>query len=522
MYPTSALYNSNIYALSRSTKGRVTFDISDITAAGDVTSIVVTPEFSVSNKAQLTDKIYTASHNIGTCEPDRFLLNGAFSFADDTLANNGITGYVSDVLCAADGTFSTYQTIEFDFGSDHSSIGLTITFDPFTLECADSFDVTAYNSVGGIISTVSITGNTLPTISPLGQLTAYRKVVITIKKWSVGNRRARVIEVDFGIVKIYTGDNLITMGLIEQMDLISANIPSAEFKFTVDNSDRSFNIMNPTGFYKGLQQQQKVKSEIGLDLGNGTIEYIPLGNYLLYNWMSDEGSMTASFTAKTNLDLMLNFNYQNLVVNSQSLNAFAVAIFAVCGITNYVIDAALSAITTNSLVKSANCRDILQMIAIAGCASIYVTRDNTIHIKQFGAVGAAQDTITLDNLYQEAQVTLDNAIKQVNVTYWTDLATSVVVSVNSSATIGDTMNLSSNTLINTNARATAIANWIITQKGYRAIQTATWRGNPAEEIGDIISIQNSYGLSPNSYVTKVQLDYAGYLSGVTEARGVPN
>lgn len=522
MYPTSALYNSNIYALSRSTKGRVTFDISDTTAAADVSSITTTTEFTVSNKAQLTDKVRAMTHSIGTCETDRFLLNGSFSFADDVLVNDGEVGFCSDVLCDGTGLFGVFQTIQFIFGSTHSSIGLTITFDTLSGEYATAFDMTAYDASNAVIATVSVTGNTLTTVSPLGQLNNYKKILITIKNWSVPNRRARVTEVDFGIVKVYTDDNLISMNLIEQMDLISANMPSAEFKFTVDNSDRSFNIMNPTGFYKGLQQQQQVKAEIGLDLGNGTVEYIPLGSYLLYDWLSDEGSITASFTSKTNLDLMFNFSYQNLIVNSQSLYNFAVAIFAVCGITNYVIDASLSAITTNSLVNTTNCKDVLQMIAIAGCASVYVTRDNVIHIKSFGAIGAAVDTITLDNLYQESQVTLDNVVKQVNVTYYTDLATPVVVTVNSAATIGDTMTLANNTLINTNARATAVANWILTQKGYRAIQTANWRGNPAEELGDIISVQNSYGLSPNSYVTKVQLDYAGYLSGVSEARGIPN
>lgn len=524
MYATSPLFKANVYAPARTTAGKVTFDISDVTASGDVTSITTTSESAISNKAQLVNKKRDTSYNLATGETDRFKLDGTFSFADSVAANNGELGFCGNALCAADGTFTPYETLTFVFGSTHSSLGISITFDRFNDEYATDFNVTAYDSTNAVITSVDVTGNTSALSTPVGQLLNYKKIVITIKKWNKGDRRARVLEVDFGVVQVYTDSNLVSMSLIEEMDIMTGALPSAEFTFTVDNSSREFNILNPTGFYKYLQQRQQVIAEIGVDIGNGVIQYVPLGNYLLWEWKSDEGSLTATFTTRTNLDLMASFVYENLVVKSSySLYQMAVDLFAVCGITNYSIDTALQSILTNGLVKKDNCKNLLQMVAIAGRANIYITRDNLITLKVLPALtGPAADDLTLDNMYQEAQIELDKVVKQVNVTYWTNLSTSAIVTVNSTATIGDTLKLENNTLINSSAQATSVANWILNQKNYRAIYKANWRGNPAHELADVVRIETSYGQNLGAFITKNEISYAGYLQSRTEARGVAN
>jgi hypothetical protein len=523
MYSVTQKYKDAIYAPARTTAGRVTFDISDVTAAGDITSTDTTAETTISNKAQLANKVRDASYNLATWETNRFRLDGSFSFPDDTIANNGEMGFVSDGLCGADGVFAVYPTIAFTFGGTHSSAGVTITFDPFNNEYAADFDVTAYDATGAVIQTISVVGNTKAIVDPLGQLSNYKKIEIIIKKWCLGDRRARVLEVDFGIIKVYTDDSLISMGLIEEMDPTTATLPSPEFDFTIDNSDRLFNILNPTGFYKYLQERQKIYAELGVDIGGGVIEYVPLGKYLLSEWKSDEGALTASFTARTNLDLMANFDYENLVASSKSLYQLAVDIFAICGITNYSIDAALQNITTNSMAKKTTCKQVLQMIAIAGNANIFVSRDDVITLKcPPSPLGIAVDTITLDEMYDEPQIKLDPTVKSVEVTYWSDLSTSAVATVNSAAAIGDVLKLENNTLINDSIRATAVANWILQQKGYRAEYRLNWRGNPAHELADVIEIQNSYGANMKAFITKNSTTYEGYLAAKTEAKGAVN
>jgi len=523
MYPTTTQYDNSIYAPARTITGRVTFVIVDVTAAGDILSITTSTESTISNKSQLSNNVRSTTYNLATLETDRFLLDGSFSFPDDTIVNNGEMGYVSDILCDSAGTFSPSIDIVFVFNGPHSSVGITITFDVFNDEYAEDFTVTAYDASDVVIETVTVVGNTESIVSALGQLADYKKITIEITKWNVGDRRARIVEVDFGIIQVYTDDSLIRFGLIEEMNPISATLPSPEFDFTVDNSEKLFNILNPVGFYAYLQERQPIYAELGVDIGAGVIEWVPVGEYLLSEWTSDQGSLTASFTARTNLDVLANFDYEQLTTVSRSLKALAVAVFAICGITNYDIDIALDSITTNSLAKKTNCKNVLQMIAIAGIANIFVTRDNVITLKQIPTpLGVADDVIDFDNIYQEPKIVLEPPVKQVEVTYWTDLSTSAIDTVTSGETLGDVLKLEGNTLINTSARATAVANWILAQKAYRAKYQINWRGNPAHELGDVIDIENSFGSDMSAFITKRNMTYQGYLQGQTEAHGAVN
>jgi hypothetical protein len=516
MYATSTAYDSAVYAPERTVKGRVTFAITDLTAVNDVLSVSSTTQLAFSDRNQVANNKRSGTYNYVTWEPDRFALDGSFSFPDTS--GNGEVGFISDALCNALGVFTVNPLVTITFNNNHSSAGLSVSFDTLNNEYAVDFTLRTYNASNVVLNTVNVTNNTNAVYTYIGDLNAYRKVEIEVLKWSVGNRRARVVEVDFGVVQVYTDENLIRLSMIEEMDLITSQLPSPEFKFTVDNSAKLFNILNPTGFYSFLQQRQPINAELGVDIGGGVISWVPLGDYLLWEWVSDEGSLTASFTARTNLDLMANFTYERTSALSQSLHALAVSVFSTCGITNYSIDSALLSITTNSLANKTTCRDILQMIAIAGRANIYVTRDNVITLKQI-SLGTSDDRIDFDNMQSESEITLDPIVKQVDVTYWSNLSTSGISTVTSSANIGNVLKLDNNTLINNSTQATAVANWILAQKNYRTEYRVNWRGNPAHELADTVDIENSYGADKQAYIVKNDIRYEGYLSAVTNAKG---
>lgn len=523
MYAVSTAYKNALIASERTTKGRVTLDISDVGMAGDVTSITATSQYVNSNISQINDNIRDNTYLQSTWETNRTKLDRSFSFADSTIANNGHVGYVSNAICASDGTFTPNQVITITFGSNRSSIGTTVTFDFLSGEYAKDFDIVYYDASNAIITTQSVINNTQVLYPLYFTVSNYRKIDVVIKKWSVGNRRARVTEVDFGIVKVYTDDNLIRMSLLEEIDITTGTLPSAEFKFVVDNSDRSFNILNPTSFYPALQKQQQVVAELGL-LVNGNIVWTPVGNYLLSDWQTDEGALTATLTARTNLDNMSFFTFEQLTNQTgYSLATMAQAIFDVCGITNYTLDSSLSSILTNGVVKRTDCRSILQMIAIAGCCNVYVTRDNTIKLASTytSNAGARLDTLTLDSMYAEAKVLLDPQVKNVIVSYYTDVNTAIdVTTTDGTVASGGLLEVKSNTLISTSSRAAAVGTWILNQKKFRAKFEANYRGNPTYELDDFISIDNTYGSTKDAIIVRNELNYEGYLSGRLQARGV--
>ncbi|OBZ13332.1 hypothetical protein [Bacillus sp. FJAT-26390] len=523
MYPTSQAFKDAGYASTRNATARVMFDISDVSAVADVIDNTVTTEHAnLSQKAQVINKKRIASYNLATLEQDRFRLDGTFSFPDALPANNGETGYVSNALCGADGVFSPARTIAITFGGLHSSAGITVTFDQFNNEYATDFNISTYNAANALIKSVDVTGNTLALYPLFGPFDNYKKIIVTINKWSVGNRRARVLEVDFGYVRLYTDNEIIRLNMVEEMDMTSGALPSPEFRFSVDNSDRVFNILNPAGYVKYLQQRQEVVAEIGFEVAPNIFEFVPVGRYLLSEWASEEGSLLASFTARTNLDLMANYFMESLVPSTATLAQVAILVFNYCGIKNFSIDPALNSVMTSGLVKKTDCRTIIQMVAIAGCCNIFVTRDNVITLKRvaFSAPAAGLD---FDNMYTEPKIELEGVVKRVDVNYWTTLETSGTSTVTAAGVdSGEVLKLEENTLINSSAAALTVANWILAQRQYRAKYSANWRGDPSYELGDVISIENSYGSSMTAMITKTEIDYEGYLQARTEAKGAVN
>ena len=614
MLSASQKVKDAIYAPSRRIVAKVTFGITDVTAYGDVESIVG-ETVSYCNINQVVNRVREPSYKLATYEDKMFSLDGTVTFADENPSINGETGFVSSKLCddlgrfvvpgrgvLLDGNkpilntiFSFYNTttniwydcisdangeftfnvpdgvykiegvwldstkfwyttaaktfsisgglesgkaelevnikgyskpvqgpvtLTVEFNGIHSSAGITVTFDSLLGEYAVDYNVEAYNAAGELIIRERYTNNTEIIHQAIGQLFGYKKLVITIKKWSKPYRRARIMEVDFGIVKIYT-DNLVRMSLVEDLDLTSGQIPSAEFKFEVDNSGREFNILNPSGFYKYLQERQSIYATLGVELEDGSVSNIPLGEYFLAEWTSNEGALTATFTARTILDLMASYPYENLSEREISLKQLTEEIFSVCKVTSYEIDSTLESITTKGLVKRTDCRTVLQMIAIAGCANVFVTRTGVIKLVKADAIGDVQDSITFDNVYSEPQVLLEKIVKTVEVSYFDDLEQSTIVAVAvPGISEGDTLSLSENTLIDSPERAMAVAKWILAQKnGRRAKYTMDFRGNPLHELADVVEIENSYGTNKKAILTKIDMSYEGYLQAKTEAKG---
>jgi hypothetical protein len=604
-----------MYALSRRLIAKVTFGINDVTAYGDVSSIVGKSS-SYSNINQVVNRVREPSYKLATYEDNLFSLDGTVTFLDDNPVNNGETGFVSNKLCDSLCRFSTpnkgilqngdmpipnilfsirntvtndwyninsdvngvlifnhipdgtYQlegvwidpiwhtsaaktftlingleagiselevniagysrpvqapvTLTVEFNGVHSSAGITVSFDSVLGEYAVDYDVEAYDFNGSLITKVSIVNNTEIIHQALGQLYGYKKLVITVKKWSKPYRRARILEVDFGIVKIYTDDNLIRLNLVEDLDLTSGQIPSAEFRFEVDNADRAFNILNPTGFYKYLQERQSIYAAVGIEHDDGSVNFIPLGEYFLAEWMSNEGALTATFTARTILDVMASYPYENLTAREISLKQLAEEVFAICKVTSYEIDSSLESVMTNGLVKRTDCKTALQMIAIAGCSNIITARTGVIKLVKADTIGEAQDSFTFDNVYNEPQIELGKIVKTAEVTYWEGLEKSSIVSVVvPGINEGETLSLTGNSLINTAGRATVVANWLLSQRNdRRAKYSINFRGNPTHELADVVEIENSYGTDKKALITKLDMSYEGYLSAKVEAKGM--
>lgn len=686
MIEVSKEFKKSVYARSRYTSAKVRFEILDLTAFKDNTT-VATSEAVISRLNQVTNKIRVMKNNYAVLEKDYLKLDGSFIIPPKP---NELTdlefGWWSNILCDGDCNFSLYQALEFDFNTAHSNMGITIYFDILNNECASDFDIDVFDSSNNVISHVSITGNIDCKYVYVEQLNNYKKIVITIKKWCKPYRRVKIVEVDFGIVKEYEDKQLISMNLIQELDTTSSTLPADELKFTVDNTSKEFNVLNPKGFYEFLKQGQEVFTEMGVELESGDIEFIQIGKYFLKEWQSDEGSMTATFTARDLIDSLSSVEVVGSTERDITLYDLAVEVLEASNIEDYVLSDNLKLIHTKGLHSKMSYRNKLQLIAIAGMCVVYTDPKGTLHLKQIisaknvidsvdvtseasisnkaqiidnvleptfkvetleknrikldGSFGipvpdmskyqvgwlsgelsnsagtfetpqvitlniskehsstsieilfdtsnneyapqfeirvydadsnliidesvnsndeseyfyennlisssrkieiiiknwckpysrakvsevsfdAPVDLISFDNTYSEPQIAIKAGVKSVEVDYYpTNLDTKTAyIETDDNIKDGDTLVIE-NSLINTENDAKNVAQWILRESNKSATFSINWRQNPRLTLADKVAIENSFTNAHMAVITKQQIDYQGYLSGKTEAKGV--
>lgn len=520
MYNVTQDFIDNIYANSRSVVGRVTFDISPVNIEAETPTITTTSEFAISlASTQLTDNVRQQTYKMATWETDRVLLDGSFTFPADTSSGWGEVGWTSNTICNSSNTFTTPQVATLEYISTYTSAGLTITFDPLAGEYATEFSITVYDASNGVIYTSSVTGNTLTQYVIQQAFNNFKKISVSISKWSGANRRARVVEIDPGVILVYDDQKLIRMSLTEQMDTISSTLAIPEFDFTVSNQDGEFDILNPSGIYSSLQARQKIMAELGLELDRGT-EWVPLGVFYLSEWRSDTGSTTTTFYGRSKIDLLDLATYgQTTAQTSYDLADMAEDVLDAAGVIGYSVDAALSSTATNGLITSTSCRNALQQVAIAGRSTVRVTRDDTLKLETTRSATSV-DSIDYNSIFEEPQIQQFKQVSEVDVTYFTNLTTTggILTVTDSTVQNGEVIKVENITIINNSTTAAAVANWLKARRNERNLFAFNYRGNPALELNDVIAVENAYTTNQNIVITKHELTYEGFLRGRIEGR----
>lgn len=384
MIKVSQKYKESVYAPIRKISGRVRFEILDTTSFKDNIKIV-SSESVISKKEQLTNKIRRMSNKYAVLEKDYLKLDGSFILPSQADENDYEVGWWSENLCDENGLFTPYEVLEFDFTEEHSSMGLTIYFDILNDEYATDFDIDVYDLSSNLIVHEEVANNDKSTFVYVNQLSNYGKIVITIKRYCTGHRRVKITEVDFGIIKQYEDKDLVNMNVLQELDLTSNTLPSDELRFTIDNSNKEFNLLNPQGFYEFLQQGQECFPELGVEISPGQFEWVQVGKYYLKNWESEDNQLTAKFIARDILDTLTD-ETENKTERNISLYDLAIEVMEENNIEEYEITENLKNIRTKSLYKKTSYRNLLQLIAIAGSCVVYTDNTGRLHIKQLRSI----------------------------------------------------------------------------------------------------------------------------------------
>jgi hypothetical protein len=504
----------NPYALERWSAIKVNFQLIDTDAAEDATA-TVTSEAAISKLSQTHNRAIYMSNKLATLEPDYFLLDGSFLLPDE--ADNGEVGWWSSEISDINGNLN--QVLEFNFIQDHSSVGFTIVFDDRANEYASDFTIQAYDSLNNLLDEDIVTGNTLHTYISEMPVENYRRVKITFTKTSKPFRRIRVCEVSFGIVRNFDGDNTKDLNLLYEISQNAENLPSHELNFTIDNSDKKYNMINPDSVYKYLQQGQQIDAYLGVGSSKEAIEYINMGKFYYTTSKAEDDSLTAQITGN---DLFYTLNNSICRIGSTgtwTVNDAVNAVILDSGLNITVnIPSIIGIRTINKCIpKNTTHREVLRLIAQAAMCTCYFNRLDELVFAEI-TEGTVVDTLNNSNMYKPAKISDLGRVNKIELVVYNEYSQVENIYTASNKEVGETDKVKTvNNPLAYNGQA--VANWLLAMAQMRIKYELQERGNPAREITDTVKIYDAYNENRNAVITKEEFNFDGTLRANTVARG---
>lgn len=261
-----------------------------------------------------------------------------------------------------------------------TTLGLTMTFDSVDGNYAKKINIKAYRDATVIMDEDYTLENYNERVifADNDDLVRWNKIEIQFLESSLPYRRMRINQLLFGILEIYTDENIISANSKEKTTKINSELPTHTFQFTISNMDKKFNPDNPSGWYRYILQQQPISYTWGYQLDDGSIEWVLGGNMMLTG--SAEVSDNQVTFSTTSLINYLTDTYKKGVYNPSGRNLYDLAedVFEDCGIdsSRYNLWNGLKSIKTDAALPKLEARQLLQIIATAGNCTLFTTRDN--------------------------------------------------------------------------------------------------------------------------------------------------
>ena len=484
--------------------GEIQFELIDVDAA-DVTEVRANcANAPFTFLAQTHDRITDNSTNLATFEKNLWLLDGTFELPSRE-KSNGECGWWSEEISDEKGSFSSEPQLTYSFDTPQYSNGFTLVFDTKTHEILSAFTLTTYLDEK-VMNSVQVTDNR-DTICVVNCPSAgYNKLVITLEQTAKPFRRARITEVVFGYLQRFDRQKIVELKITEETSLYMQSLPSKHLSVTLDNSDKAYNVLNPKGIYRFLQQGQGINVKLSLNE-----ESVSMGRFYFNNAQANDDALTATINA---YDLFYRMDQSTYELGTSGTWTMLEAIQGV--LHEYGEAIALNIpqeiggrIVGKCIPKGTTIREALRLIAQAAKTHLYINRLDELTARDFSLADLT------DRLHRDNMLTWGNARD-------TGLVNFVEIKANdefSSAgeltyTAGNRQigeNLCSVHIDNPLVTETSVAQWILSLLQYRNQYELTSMSNPMRQIGDGIQISDLYGGENQAFVIKQQFCYDGSL-----------
>lgn len=468
---------------------------------------------NVSGITSENDKRSIAKYATG--EPNLHLLDGTFLLSPAPGSSADDAGYISRDIVSE----SNHPKLTFTFSRLHTRPipGVTILWSKTLNEYAKSFKLTAYSG-DTQVSTITVNDNNSVRAEVDWEISGYDKITLEVLSWCLPDRRARIEWFMVGFRLTYTKNNLISYTHESNRDPISGQLSKDSISFSLDNSQQTWNPLNPQGMYRYLYERQLVTVSYGMDI-DGTTEWINGGKFFMSEWSVPANGIEASFVARDALGFLMDSAY----IGRKSGTLYDICIDALSRLpentASYSISDELKDYTVdiskenNSSYKNS---DILQTAANAAGMVLYQTREGEIRIERptFFA-GSSSEVYEIDpmNNYKWPEITFSPRLKDVS------------CSVNNTTRLYPS---NSNVDGVTQSVSNPLLNDSILEKGKNSMTEAysilstrkkaslEYRASPHIDALDHVKLNHSFGYASEMFVTNAKYTFNGCFKGTLE------
>lgn len=369
------------------TKTSIQFGFVDVTAKADSGLIVNDQQDFVDLDDLKSDDIVETKY--GTLERNQFALDGSFELMPETLKN---MCWWSNQMSNENGIFETPLTLEIDFTENHSSLGLTFLFSEAGDYC-NKLNIKYYDKNNNLISNADFEPDNYKYVAN-NIVENYTKIIITFYSTNNPCRYLKLYQILYGAEKTFEGESLKSASILEEVDLLSSEIPINTLDFTIYSVDDDFNILNPQGVYTLLQQRQKLKVTEILTKENKTID---MGTFYLDTWKNKHDKQM-DISAIDLVGIMDKTDFNGGMYENVTVAKILQDIFASAGLNSddYEIQEDLATIVLKGYIPICTHREALQQVIFAIGAVADCSRSSKIKIYTVEDVEKVEDRKIID------------------------------------------------------------------------------------------------------------------------------
>lgn len=466
--------------------------------------------FSTFHNIALSDNASISRYSTG--EPNLTVLDGSCSIVPSS-PPYGTTGFLSAEIFDD----SSHPVIRLELPSENKSSipGVSICWSTAFNEYATDFSVSAYLGAKKL-KTVTVNGNKSIRSDVEVELSGFDAVELEVLKWCLPDRRVRVEQVKIGRYLVFDKTKILSYSHSSARDPISGQLSQESISFSLDNSDRAWDSVNPQGIYKYIYERQPVTVRYGMDV-DGKTEWVSGGMFFLSEWSVPANSIEASFQARDAFLYLSSTKYTGRKYGTLYEMCYdALELLEADEITFDISDELKDYSTDITSDESTYYNsDILQLAANAAGMALYQTRDGVIKINR--VYGADTSNPVLDipvlNNYSWPEITF--AQNMLNVVTTAGGVTYAYPESPSGKGVSQTL---SNVMLTKDILAKS-RNALTESYGVlsnRRKASLTYRASPTIDALDMVKIHHQFNYDAVLLATNVKYTFNGCFKGTVE------